>query len=278
MNSQELLTTQFKTDCTESEWQWLQQTLALDLAGRKLGFVMAHRHIARESVSGGYILISEKKYKISLAKWTRDQLARTVLLLSMDEGDQAGFHDTISALFRTSDNREAQAIYAAISLFPYEETWKFRATEAIRSNVGLIFDAMAFNNPYPAIYFDDPAWNQLVLKTIFAGKSIWQITGLQDRRNEELARAISDFAHERWAAGRTLPPEVWFLTEPFPSIQYWQDAEHLITSEEPGNRTAAYLLWKKHADAAPNSFSERFHQYFSGSKNPKVDWENLATD
>src|SRR5690625_7070919 len=151
-------------------------------------------------------------------------------MLSIDESDQKQFHNTVETLFQTAENREAAAIYKTIPLFNHPEKWRYRATEAIRTNIGTIFDAMAFHNPFPAMHFDDIAWDQLVLKTIVGDKSIWNITGRKEHRNKELARALSDFAHERWSAHRTLPADVWYLVEPFPGEQMWKDTSDLLAS------------------------------------------------
>lgn len=275
MNHQEQLYNIFKQNGSDTELQWYQKMDALDLQEKKKGFVMAHRHIARVPLGEVSIHPHDSPYPVDLSKWTKDQLVRTLVLLSMDEGDQNDFIQVIEDLFQTADNREAQAIYAALPFFNYAPVWTQRATEAIRSNVGLIFDAMAFNNPYPARYFDDTAWNQLVLKTIFNDKSIWNILGLEDRRNQSLAVTISDFAHERWAAGRTLSAEVWFLTVPFPSTRYWQDTYQLLNSETSADRNAGYLLWKAHADSAPENFTETFQSLFDDFKTQTIEWGKL---
>src|SRR5690606_5234054 len=98
----------------------------------ELGFVMTHRYILHNSTKAGTIQPDSVDYQIDLSQWTRDQLTRTVILLSLDNGNQTEFHDTIELLFDTADNREAQAIYASIPFFNYAYSWKHRATEAVR--------------------------------------------------------------------------------------------------------------------------------------------------
>lgn len=276
MRSQEELSSRLEQECTESEFQWLNKILSMGYRGKTMGFVMAHRFISRLPLAPGKIQPPGTNYEVDLSQWTRDQLARTIILLSLDNGDQAEFHKSIDLLLSTADNRESQAVYASIPFFNYAPSWKLRASEAIRSNVDLIFDAMAFNNPYPADYFEDSAWNQLVLKTIFKDNSIWKILGLSDRRNEVLAETISDFAHERWSAGRSLPPEVWYLILPYPNERYWQDAYRLLTSEVQGNREAGYLLWKEHNSQAPENFTESFRDMFNPFAQKEIDWGNLG--
>src|SRR5690606_20357810 len=259
---QEELLSRLERECTNEEFQWLGKILSQGPGERNLGVVMTHRYILHNSTKAGTAQPDSVDYEVELSQCTRDQFTRTVILLSLDNGNQTEFHEAIELLFDTADNREAQAISASIPFFNYAYSWKHRATEAVRSNVGLIFDAMAFNNPYPAMYFDDTAWNQLVLKTIFNNKPIWNILGLEQRRNQGLAATISDFAHERWAAGRTLPPEVWFLVAPFPGEHFWQDTYHLLTSGDQANKEDGYLLWQTNASQTPENFTEAFRDQF----------------
>lgn len=275
MHHQELLLGRFKQECTDKELNWFNEMVSQGIREKKMGFVMTHRFVAQVPMESVMIRPHDLPYEVDLGKWTRDQLARTLILLSLDGGKQDEFQRVIEELFQTADNREAQAIYAGIPFFNYASTWIYRATEAIRSNVGLIFDAMAFNNPFPAIYFEDAAWNQLVLKTIFNDKSIWNIVGLKERRNQALAATISDFAHERWAAGRTLPPEVWYLTAPFPGDRFWQDVYRLLSSESQGNRQAGYLLWKAQSNEAPENFTETFKALFDDFSGQKIEWHTV---
>lgn len=265
-----------KSECSVDEYQWITEKLDEEPRKKRLGFVMAHRFVSDERIRSGEIGIINSHHTIDLSLWSRDQLCRALLLLSLDNGDRDDFHEEIETLFQTADNRESEALYSSIPFFNYPESWKDRASEAIRSNVGLIFDAMAFNNPYPSMYLDETAWNQMVLKTIFSNKSIWRITGLEERRNKNLAQAISDFAHERWAAKRTLPPEVWFLTAPFPGKEFWQDTVHLLSSDRSDNQEAGYLLWKEQASDAPTDISKIYHDLFNKLDRKNIKWANLA--
>lgn len=276
MEIQKKIDHKFQSELSPNELKWVHNKLDEPLSGRTVAFVMAHRFVSHDPVSGGRIPVRDTSYTIDLSQWSKDQLARTIILLSLDEGQENKFHAEIEKLFKTADNRESQALYAAIPLFNYEDTWVHRATEAIRSNVGLIFDAMAFNNPYPALHFNENAWNQLVLKTIFSDKPIGRITGLKERRNHQLANAISDFAHERWAAGRTLSPDIWFLTEPFPGEIFWQDVQVLLNSDQPGNKEAGYLLSKAQS-VVPEHIEEDNRKLFLKLDKKEVTWSNIPS-
>ncbi len=67
---------------------------------------------------------------------------------------------------------------------------------------------MAHRNPYPSERFAENRWNHMVLKAIFVGSPLHPIQGLDARANPPLARMLCDYAHERWAAGRPVSPEL----------------------------------------------------------------------
>ena len=77
--------------------------------------------------------------------------------------------------------------------------------DALRTNdTRLIAAALG---PYAAAHLDDDAWRQAVLKVLFTGIPVDQVAGLGDRADDELARMVRDYAAEREAAGRDVPPD-----------------------------------------------------------------------
>ncbi|HLV01258.1 MAG TPA: EboA domain-containing protein, partial [Acidobacteriota bacterium] len=75
-------------------------------------------------------------------------------------------------------------------------------------------EAIACRNPYPARYFPELNFNQMVLKCLFVGVEIHRIVGLGERFNPELSRMCNDYVDEREAAGRSVPVEVWLALLP----------------------------------------------------------------
>ncbi|QDK82497.1 hypothetical protein EXU85_29375 [Spirosoma sp. KCTC 42546] len=137
--------------------------------------------------------------------WTIDRLARVWWLLQLPADDQATYVSTISQLFKAAEMNELVALYSSLPVLAHPEAWKFQATEGIRNNIADVQSAIMLHNPYPADYFDEAAWNQLVMKAFFTDKDVTQITGLSERNNARLAKTLADFAAERRAAGRSLP-------------------------------------------------------------------------
>lgn len=87
------------------------------------------------------------------------------------------------------------------------------AIEACRSNVIDVFEAIACENPFPARWFPDPPFNQMVMKAVFSGIALDRVVGLEGRRNGELRRMALDFAAERRAAARSVPADLELIAE-----------------------------------------------------------------
>ena len=174
--------------------------------------------------------------------WTADQTARTLLTLSLPHQTPEEYVKILNKLFAAADVNELVALYAALPLYPYPEKHVPRAAEGVRTNMTLVFEAVALQNPYPHDYLPEEAWNQLVLKSIFTGRSLYRIFGLEKRRNLKLTQMLSDFAHERWAAGRTLSPEVWRNVGPFVDETIWPDIQKLFTQPNDTEQQAAALV------------------------------------
>ncbi len=237
-----LFATLLRAQLTSAEWQWLDAKRSAPAFELMTAFVAVPRFIARQTIEVSAAQaqeLSELMPGFSVEGWTTVRLSRVWLLACLDADESYTRH--VETLFDTAEMNELVALYSALPLLAYPQKWLFRATEAVRSNVGDVFDALVMNNPYPARHFDEAAWNQLVLKTIFNDKPIHRIIGLAERSNADLARMLSDFAHERWAAGRTVAPEVWRLTPEFMNEGLLTDMQHLFASGNLDDRKAAAL-------------------------------------
>ncbi len=173
--------------------------------------------------------------------WSLDKFARALIILHFNPENEKNYIDRLNPLFESAEMNELAALNSFIPLLSYPKNWLTQAKEAVRSNMGPVFDAIAFNNPYPSEHFDEASWNLLVLKTIFCGKSIRNIHGLKERANQKLAHMISDFAHARWAADKTISPEVWEIVTPFIDYHLMNDIEKLFQSENIQDQYAAKL-------------------------------------
>jgi hypothetical protein len=55
-----------------------------------------------------------------------------------------------------------------------------------------------------------------VLKCVFVGVSLTEIAGTRERTTPALSAMLGRYVHERIAAGRTVPPDVWPLIDLHP--------------------------------------------------------------
>ncbi len=161
--------------------------------------------------------------------WTIDQATRILLVLSLPSSDLEKYLRILNQVFAAADVRESVALYQALPLLPHPERFCDRAAEGIRSNMTAVFNAVALQNPYPAEYLDNLAWNQMVLKALFVGSPLHLIQGIDERANPELARMLVDYAHERWAAGRDVSPELWRCVGKFANSEVLADLERVLT-------------------------------------------------
>ena len=206
---------------------------AVGLAPRKLGksdLVLAPGDLERaEAVRAGF----------DPAGLTVDQAARIAFLLAADRGDDAAFAARLFNLFRTADVSESIAYLRGLPLFPGGRALLPVATEGVRSAVKPVFEAIAHRNPYPAEMFGQGAWNQMVLKALFIGSRLAPIRELGERANPELAQVLVDYAHERWAAGRPVSPELWLCVGPFAEGPMLDDLARVLTTGTTDERAAA---------------------------------------
>jgi hypothetical protein len=120
----------------------------------------------------------------------------------------------VREVFQQGDNGEREALLASLSMLPQPERFLETAIDACRSHVQSVFEAIACENPYPARHFPDLNFNQLVLKAFFTEVAVKRIVGLTDRLSPELTRMANDYASERRAAGRPVPPDLDQVTLP----------------------------------------------------------------
>jgi hypothetical protein len=172
--------------------------------------------------------------------WSVDQAAR-VLLLLRSERDADKLFTRCEQLFTTADVGELVALYRALPLYPQPSLYAKRGSEGIRTNIRPVFEAVAHFNPFPREEFDEAAWNQMVLKALFIGTPLWPIQGIDERANATLATMLVNYAHERWAAHRTVSPELWRCVGPFADEAVLNDLQKVLASDDEREWQAAEL-------------------------------------
>ncbi|MBB6107887.1 hypothetical protein SAMN05421821_101200 [Mucilaginibacter lappiensis] len=208
-----------KNNVSPDTWLWLQQfnKLPNDYSALNTAFMIIPRKTGKSAISIDNLQshLSPDTIINPFKNWTIDRLCRVWLLLQWDTTDKDKYYQTIENLFLSAEMNEVVALYSALPFFAYPEIWTKRCAEGIRSNIGSVLEAIMYNNPYPLLYLDQAAWNQLILKAFFTEKNVPLIIGIDKRANKELALILSDYARERWAAGRKVNPVLWRLVAKF---------------------------------------------------------------
>jgi hypothetical protein len=161
-----------------------------------------------------------------LQDWSLDRLSRVWLLMQPDLADKNAYFKKIESLFAAAEMNELVALYSALPVLAFPEEWRKRCAEGIRSNIGIVLEAILYRNPYPSEWLEEPAWNQLVMKAFFADKDTRLIIGLDQRANKNLSGILSDYAKERQAAGRSVNPQLWRLVELTEHTEHSGHTEH----------------------------------------------------
>lgn len=214
-----------------------QQTLFIGFsqAARQVG--KANLSLSKEALATAHQLRSGW----TIEHWTVEQTVRTLLLLNFYSEERDHYVASIEKLFSAADVGEQIALYQSLPVLPHPDRFKARAIEGLRTNMVTVFNAIALHNPYPADYFEEAPWNQMVLKALFVDSNLSQIQGLDSRGNAKLAKMLSDYAHERWSAGRTVNPQLWRAIGPFIAGQILADLEQVLKNGQPFEQQAAAL-------------------------------------
>ena len=218
--------------------------------------------------------ISKIRPNLTINNWHVDRLARVWLLMHADTSDREKYFRNIEQLFPSAEVNELVALYSALPLYAYPEKWTARCSEGIRNNIADVLTAIMCNNPYPSENLNEAAWNQLVLKAFFTEKPVNDIIGLDERANERLARTLSDYAHERWAAHRSVNPLLWRCVAPFINDQILPDIEKLISSANVIDKEAGALaVYYTNFGSAKQLLSEK---YRNDIEQGRLSWKTLA--
>ena len=208
--------------------------------------------------------------------WTAGQLGRVYLLLIFAEAGKEEFLEKIEKIFLTSDMSEAVALYKGIPLYPWQEEFKKRAAEGVRSNMTNVFNAVAHHNPFPAEFMDEAAYNQIVLKALFVESSLYKIIGLDERANETLAKMLVEYAHERWSARREVSPELWRPVGPFIDDEYADEIQKVLDHPDKTHKQAAVLALMSSNYSGKDDLLEDHQDLVNEIKEKNIGWDDIG--
>jgi hypothetical protein len=209
---------------------------------------LASRHAGRASLSPGPAELEAAERALegwNPERWNRLEALRAALLLSRSDLAEESCALAVEQVFQFADEGEQCAFYRALALLPEPQRFLWRAGEGCRSNMRSVFEAVALDTPYPARFFEDLAWRQVVIKALFVGAPLWRLWGLDQRLSPELARMALDLADERRSAGRPVPHELWLALGSHGGGRALEALERELAPDNPnrpGRRAAVYAL------------------------------------
>jgi hypothetical protein len=207
--------------------------------------------------------------------WSLDQAARILLLLHAG-GTGERFVARFVQLCRTADVAEAIALYRGLPLYPDPALLEAQAAEGTRTNMRAVFEAVAHRSPYPEEQFAENRWNHMVLKALFVGSTLHPVQGLDQRANPSLARMLCDYAHERWAAGRPVAPELWRCVGPHADAEGLADLQRVLATGDATERKAAALALAACPEAAAKALLESVPDLATAISRRELSWQHLA--
>ena len=265
-------------------WSWLAETAVLsNHAATQLNTAFASMprktgrtviHVTQEQAEA----LAVARPHFTIDNWTIDRLCRVWLLLHVDATKQDDYVRSIDNLFLAAEMNELVALYSSLPVLQYPALWRNRCAEGIRTNIGIALEAIICNNPYPSEQLSDAAWNQLVMKAFFTDKPIHHIVGLDDRANKDLANMLSDYADERWAASRTVNPQLWRCVGRFIDEKKIGNIQRLFHSTDELEKKAAALACYDSDYPAAKELLNHHDSLKSKIESSQLNWDSLAKE
>jgi hypothetical protein len=276
----ELFTTIVEKNVNPDTYKWLcdKAIQASDTYQLNIGFTAIPRKTGKNEVAieeSEATRIANVLPGFSINQWTIDRLSRVWLLIQLKAENKENYISKIENLFLQAEMNELVALYSSLPFLTYPESWQLRCAEGIRSNIGTVLEAIMYHNPYPAGYLDEPAWNQLIMKAFFTDKNVKNITGLNTRKNQQLADILFDYVEERWAAHRTVNPQIWRLAGPFIDESHFYMIEKLFKEGSETDQQAAALVCADSSFEKPKLLLNQYPQYKNAIDNKTLSWDIL---
>ena len=203
---------------TNGDRSWLQRTWptnpqAVSVISLRTAFAASGRRFSGVPLRAEDARTLEQQGVVGPARgWDMAAVSRAALLLRalevVPESEQVAF---VRQMYLRGDYHEQTAVLRTLAFLPEPARFTDLAIEACRTNVLDVFAGIACENPFAARYMPEANFNQMVLKAIFMGLDTHRVVGLPGRATSELKRMVADFASERRAAGRVVPPDTEYI-------------------------------------------------------------------
>ncbi len=214
---------------------------------------------------------------LTLHETNAQQLVRVYLFVQVLEADNDFFSPLVANIVQVADTSELVTFLKYLILLPNAGYYQNTAVDTLRTNIETVFDAITLKNPYPSLYFNTQQWNQMYLKAAFLQRDLRQIVNVEKMGNKELAKIISDYAHERWKASRTIDPNFWRPVSKFIDEVLLKDMERLFKSANNAeNYAAALCCYESNNPKAKQLLEEDYPELVKKIENNYIKWETIT--
>ncbi|WP_434112039.1 EboA domain-containing protein [Methylocaldum sp. GT1TLB] len=228
--------------CSDQQNDWLREALTKLENSKALApdlgrcSTQARRQLGRQPLGAGYSPLISSVGPVAIDHWESGDAGRIAMILLCLQREPEQAETLVTSLFRQGDESERAAIVRGLALFPSADRLKSLALEAGRANSLVLVSSIALLNPYPAAYYSDREFNQMVLKALFVRLNADLIYGLGQRVNSELSRMCEDYVDELLAADRDVPPEIWMALLPYASVKGVEFVRRYLDDPNPLHR------------------------------------------
>jgi hypothetical protein len=199
---------------TPAQRDWLRGVAAADPRALEVAFIDSTRRVGAAALSldaDEHAVLRGVGVDWPLDAWAVDDVVRAAWLILAS--GSAGGDALVDRRWRTGDTRQRTALLRALPVVPEPTRWLRLAIGARHGAVRAVFEALACDNPYPATYFHDVHFEDMVLAALDAGLPLGRIVGLGRRVTTRLSTTAMRFAAALRASGRRPPADLCRLTE-----------------------------------------------------------------
>ncbi|MGI9277729.1 MAG: EboA domain-containing protein [Endozoicomonas sp.] len=187
----------------DSRMAWLKSALdtisACSNIDEAINYFLRFSAMTRRTLGTAFVT------SINQQSWHIDEASRLILLIkTLNTAPENKRSEVLSNVYRQSDETEKQVIAKGLTIIDDGESVNLALAIGRTNNIEL-FSALALSNPYPARYYNDREFNQLILKALFMELDLRKTVGLQTRLNPSLSLLSLDLLKERLAADRSPP-------------------------------------------------------------------------
>lgn len=222
-----------KSKLTEKELTWLEQKITVLSVSETIHkfpifFSLTSRFISNEIPTWESTELHELELiypGFTKSIWTKQDMVRVILMITLNPSKNK---QILESFFETAEMLELIAFFKGLYLLENAEEFTNSVEEGIRTNMVNVFDSFTAGNPYAQKFLEEWAWNQLVLKALFLDRPLFTIHNIDKGRNKNLANILQDYIRERWAAFRSVSPEIWRMIQG----NLREDLQNLIKERE----------------------------------------------